>query len=140
MKLVDLAKSKLGTDFTDDNTVPDRVSCAFAITTLLHEFDPDIPITAGTYGHWRWLQNSTKFVRVFEPQAGDIVISPTGTSSDPAHRLPNGHTGIYLTNNTIASNDSATGLFKQNYTRESWRALFHYYGRYSVYLYRYAPL
>lgn len=135
-RLVELAKSKLGTDFTPDNIVPDRVSCAYALTTLLHEFDKSIPVEKSTYEFWRYMQRHTeKFERVYEPQAGDIVVSPTGTST----KLTNGHIGIYLDNNKIASNSSmpeTLGLWIQNYDRLSWRSYFHEYGRFPVYLFR----
>jgi hypothetical protein len=34
------------------------------------------------------------------------------------------------------SNDSATGLWSVNFTRESWRKRYYYRGGYPVYLYR----
>lgn len=134
-EITNKAIASLGTDFTSDAIVPDKVSCAFAVTTLLNSLDKTIPIKTSTYDFWRWLQTSPKFERVYEPQAGDIVISPTGTSTKP-HIRANGHTGIYINNNDIVSNSSFTGLWTQNYTRESWRQYYHYDGGYPVYLYR----
>lgn len=133
MTLAELYKSKLGTDFTNDNTIPDRVSCAFALTTILHEYDPSIPIMVGTYELWRFMQNSPKFERVYEPQAGDICVSPTGTS--PLDGVV-GHTGGYISANEICSNSSPTGLWTQNYTREGWRKYFHEYLKLPTYLFR----
>jgi len=132
-KIVSLAKSKLGTDFTNDKIVPDEVSCAFAVTTLLKEAGVNIPIITGTAQLDGWLkQNAT---RIYEPEAGCIVVSPTGSGSRP-DIISNGHTGIYLDNYLIVSNDSASGLWKQNYNRDTWRARYYSKGGYPVRLYK----
>lgn len=135
-RLAELAKSKLETDFTNDNIVPDEVSCAYAVTTILKEFDGVTPIIPGTNQLLTYLETSGLFERIMEPVAGCIVMSATGTNSKP-EIIPNGHTGIYLDNNLIMSNDSASGLWKQNYTRESWRNRYYYRGGYPVRLYKY---
>ena len=135
-KLAELAKSKLETDFTNDDIVPDEVSCAFAVTTIMREFDGITPIIPGTNQLMTYFETSGRFDRIMEPEAGCIVISATGTNTHP-DIIPNGHTGIYLDNNLIMSNDSASGLWKQNYTRESWRNRYYYKGGYPVRLFKY---
>lgn len=136
-QLAKLAESKIGTDFTNDATVPDEVSCAFAVSTILKEHDADIPIILGTNALWRFMQNSPKFERIYEPERGCIVISPTGTSTKSI--MPNGHTGIYIDEVRILSNSSIApqkGQWINNYTRESWRERYHYLGGYPVYLFK----
>lgn len=134
-KLADLAKSKLGTDFTNDQVVSDDVSCAFAVTTILRELDPTTPIEYGTGRLLDYFKTSGKFERVFEPSAGVLVISATGTNSRP-DVMPHGHVGIYLDNDKIMSNSSEDGLWKQNFTRESWRTRFYYKGGFPVFLFK----
>lgn len=130
--ILQLATEKLGTDFTDDKKVNDDVSCSFAVTTILNEADPNFPIITGTAQLDSYL--TKHWERIYEPEAGCVVVSPTGEGDNPD--MPNGHCGIYLNNTDIASNSSATGLWTQNYTRESWRERYYYKGKYPVRLFR----
>ena len=132
-QLATLAKAKLGTDFTDDKVVPDDVSCAYAVTTILHEQDAREPICIGTFGLLTYFQLNPRWQRIYEPKAGCVVVCITGQGNNP--KIPHGHTGIYLDSDLIASNSSATGLWTQNYTRLSWRQHFYYEGGYPIYLY-----
>lgn len=138
-KILELAKSKLGIDITNDNWLEDAVSCSFAVTTLLHECDSDIPIIYGTATLLSFLQESTLFERVdgtdYTPQGADIIISATGTNTRP-EIIPHGHVGIFLNETNIASNDSATGKWAQNYTRTTWRARYVAKGGYPTYAFR----
>lgn len=134
-RLCSLAKSKLGTDFTNDQIVPDEVSCAYAVTTILKEFDPRFPIINGTKNLLDFFLNNMSFERVFEPQAGDIVVCATGTNTHP-EIIPNGHTGIYQNSYDIMSNSSSSGLWETNYNRDTWRNRYYYKGGYAVYLFR----
>jgi len=137
MSLLDLIKSKIGTDFTNDSQVPDTVSCSFAVTTLLHEYDSTLPVIDSTELFCKYMQSHPeRFMRLPEPvtgiQGGDIVISPTGSSTILQH----GHVGMYIDDTNIVSNSSETGLWSQNYTRTSWRSYFHDYGKFPVYIFR----
>lgn len=64
------------------------------------------------------IQNNAKFVRVDTPIQGDILISPTGYGNG---KLANGHTGIVGANGVIMSNNSANGLWQENYTLRTWK-------------------
>lgn len=136
-KITELALAKEGTDFTPDYPVSDEVSCALAVTTILKEANPTIPIITGTWTLDDFLAKSSKFERVSEPvgdpKAGDIVISPTGYGNG---NFP-GHVGIYIDKFNIMSNNSNTGLWETNYTRESWRNRYFYKGGFPIRLYRY---
>lgn len=135
-QLANLAISKLETDFTNDLIVPDEVSCAYALTTVLREFDKEIPVIMGTAALLNFFRKSPKFTQVLEPEAGVIVICATGTNTRPK-TMPHGHVGIYIDENRIISNDSASGLWKQNYNRETWRKRYYYRGGYPVRLFKY---
>jgi hypothetical protein len=133
-KLLQLAQSKIGTDFTNDRIVSDDVSCAYALSTILHELI-DFPIEISTTKLYKLIKDSSRFVRIYEPEAGCIIISPTGYAARP-EIISNGHCGIYLDNEKIMSNDSATGLWSVNFTKKNWRKRYYYRGGYPVYLYR----
>lgn len=138
-QLCALAKSKLGTDFTDDMIVDDEVSCAFAVTTLLHEIDPRIKIDYSTATLDETMSKGVLFEEVDQPievmEPGWIVIAATGTNSRP-ELMPHGHVGIYLNEDQIMSNSSETGLWTVNYNRASWRKRYYTKGGYPVRIYK----
>lgn len=133
-----LAVKKLGTDFTPDFPVPDEYSCALAVTTLLNEINPDIPIQTYTKTLYEYMKSSPLFREIEQPikemKPGWICISPTEYASRP-DIIPNGHIGIYYDATNIMSNDSRTGLWETNFTRDSWRARYHYRGGYPIYVF-----
>lgn len=143
MKLHELAESKLGTDFTPDWIVSDEVSCAYAVSLILKEYFVDkavvFPVIVNTGLLDEYLATNPLFERVVEPvtdiKAGDIVISPTGSNSRP-DIMPHGHVGIYADSTTIMSNSSDDGLWKKNFTRDSWRNRYYYKGGFPVKIYR----
>lgn len=139
MSLLELAKSKLGTDFTSDWVVSDDVSCAYAVSTILHEINKNIPIYFHTGDMYRYMKNSSFFKEIKQPidkmEGGWICVSPTGYGSRP-EIIPNGHIGIYFNENDIMSNDSRTGLWSVNYTRETWRERWGKKGGYPIYIYQ----
>lgn len=130
-----LCKSKIGTDFTPDYPVPDEVSCALAVTTLLRQIDSTIPIITGTWALDDYLKTSGKFKRVEEPvgeiKPGSIVCSPTGQGNGNVV----GHTGVYFDNDRIISNSSITGLWETNYNRTTWRNRYSFKGGLPIRIY-----
>lgn len=77
--------------------------------------------------------NNKKFIQAKAPIQGDIILSPTGYGNGA---IPNGHVGIVLDGGKIASNNSKTGLFEQNFTMESWNHRYKEAGGYPVYYFR----
>lgn len=138
--LLDIINENIGKDASPKNKAPNSLACAETVSTMLQtyfkQYNIDFPIIIGTYELWREMQRRVElFERVYEPRAEDVVISATNTNTRP-ELLPHGHVGCYIDSNKIVSNDSATGNLIQNFTRETWRSLYHYYGGYPVYLYR----
>jgi predicted carbohydrate-binding protein with CBM5 and CBM33 domain len=78
---------------------------------------------------------SKEWERVDLPDKGCVIISPTGYAG-PGGILSNGHTGIVGVDGNIMSNDSATGLFTQNYTIESWRKRYVDQGKFPMAFFR----
>ncbi len=131
MKLYNLAKAALGHDIAKTQ---DEFGCAEAVSGLLNHAYGDFPAEVlSTIDLNGKLLAHAKFA----PQVGvvaekgDIIMCVTGQGSDPADH---GHVGI-LGDFGIMSNDSATGLFKENYTRNSWAASFRPRG-FPVHLFR----
>ncbi len=118
------AKAGLGTHLTLDPTVPNEVGCAEAVSTILAKAGiQGIPQRgfAGTYDLWQWLKTNRQFTQTVNPEVGGVIISPTGTSTKGPEQ--HGHVGIILQHG-IGSNDSTTGLFKENYTYAGWLSSF----------------
>lgn len=115
------AKACLHLHVTLDESVPSDVGCAEAVSYVLKAAGvtglPQVGI-AGTSDLWAWLRQN--FSQVTNPLPGDIVISPTGTSSLGSSH---GHTGI-VGQFGILSNDSDTGLFLEKYTVQTWQQFF----------------
>jgi hypothetical protein len=138
-KLHELAKSKLGADFTQDWIVDDSVSCAFAVSTIIKELIPSMPIIINTGEFYRYMQTSSLFEGIKQPiakiEAGTIIVAPTGLNSRP-DIMPHGHICIASENERYMSNDSASGLWSQNYTRESFRQRYAYKGGFPIFVFR----
>lgn len=121
-KIRDTALSLIGKHLTLDPNVPAALGCAEAVSYVLRAAGCTIPDggQAGTAGLYAYLP-TIGFIEVTTPQAGDIIFGVSGTSINGS---PHGHVGIVLPNGLIASNDSNTGLFKQNYTIATWTQFF----------------
>lgn len=132
--LLEHCEEALGKDITPDDLVPDAVACAITVSTLINSVDATFPKVAGTWTLYDILEHRRDYTRVTEPMPGDIVISPTGFSKSKT--VPNGHTGIIMNSKKIASNDSATGKFMENYTIKSWTDRYVTTGGYPLFLYR----
>lgn len=130
--LLQVCEESIGIDVTPDDLVPDSVSCAITVSTLLNKLDPSFPKVAGTWTLWDILEHRTDYERVTVPSPETIVISPTGTGNGSI----SGHTGIILADNVIASNDSATGKFLKNYTLDTWSARYVDKGGFKIYMYK----
>lgn len=127
------AKSLIGEHLTLNSNIPPDLGCAEAISYVLKQAGiVGLPQTgiAGTAALFTWLK--ANFQAVAQPLAGDIIISPTGTSTlGTSH----GHVGCVAMYG-ILSNDSNTGLFKENYTLGSWDDLFHRELGFPIYYFR----
>lgn len=130
--LLQLCEESIGIDVTPDDLVPDAVACAITVTTLIRKLDATFPKVAGTWTLWDILEHRTDYERVTVPSPETIVISPTGTGNG---KFP-GHVGIMMTDNVIASNDSASGKFLKNYTLDTWRKRYVDQGGYKIYMYK----
>lgn len=137
------AKACLDTHITLDQNVPADLGCAEAVSYILKQANlggalPKLGF-AGTADLYKWLlseeqEGVSPIAPPNTPQAGDIIISPTGTSTKNA---PHGHVGI-IGLHGIMSNDSNTGLWGENYTIDSWNVAYAQKLGFPVYIFRFS--
>ena len=114
LMLLETAKEWIGKDARPLKLAPQRLGCAEAVSTVLHDFDASLPnTTISTIKLNGYLRGSEKFKGTLDLLPGNVIVSPTDDDSV-------GHTGIILEDGKICSNDSTTGVFSQNYTINSW--------------------
>lgn len=133
--LYSVAKDSLGTHMTLDESVDKSVGCAEAVSAVLkHAGVPGIPKRgiAGTAQLSEFLRASPSFTKIPAYEVGAVIISPTGSGNGRIR----GHVGI-CANHGILSNESQTGLFKEQWDLPSWTAYYGTYGGFPLSYYRY---
>lgn len=126
----------LGRDASPFDEAPDEYGCADSLSKIINSAFPQcITGSVATKELYQQLLRSNKFVKVTELEAGDIIISPTG-SNTKATEIKNGHCGIVGEDGEIMSNSSATGTWEQNYTIETWIRRYRNKGAYPIYSFR----
>lgn len=130
-KIYNEAKASLGRKIAPTSLA--ELGCAITIYRILENcglplYVKDPTSTASLY---EALETSPDWTPAMTPQAGDVIVSPTGKQG-PNSPLQHGHTGIVL-NYGIGSNDSYTGTFRENFTLEGWKQHFHDYGEFPIY-------
>lgn len=124
-KLYEIAKACIGSDMSPNDVAPDSLACAESLNGVFKKaFGENIGNGAAltsTAALYQVLKNDPRFVVTSDPQPGDIVISPSGTSTKGS---PHGHCGIRGIT-TYMSNDSSTGKWEANYNLPNWKLVFH---------------
>lgn len=136
------AKSSLHKHMTLDSSVAAEVGCAEAISAILaligvSDGPQGIPGTAALDA---WLHGDSRFEKISLPEAGAIVVSPTGQGNGSIE----GHTGIFGEFGVafpedwgIMSNDSASGFFLETWNLRSWNAYYVAQGGLPLNIYRF---
>lgn len=131
--LLQVCEDHLGVDASPRDLAKDEVGCAETVSTLLQKVWPDIPVMTGTYTLFDYLNNPKNgFVRVTVPTPETIILCATGTGNGS---MP-GHTGFFMDDMTIASNDSRTGKFIKNYDFGTWSSRYVQKGGFKIFLYK----
>lgn len=129
--LYTLAKSLIGTHLTLDESVPQMVGCAEAVSKLLQQFGTHgMPLKGiqGTAELLVFLQKSTTFKPSDVYAPGNIIICPTERGADGSITSKvRGHVGV-CGKNSIMSNNSYTGLWGTDWDIDRWTAYYHVYG------------
>lgn len=122
-KLLKITQEALDSDVSPEDLAKDEVGCAESVSNLIKKVFPDFPILLGTAELFWKLRTDKRFRFVTSPTGGCIIVSPKVGDKF-------GHTGIFITNERIASNNSKTGLFQGNYLwPTTWIATFGSGGR-----------
>lgn len=117
LKLYTTAVANLNKDL--HGSIDPEVGCAMTVWNLINmTVGPVIPETASTTILLKEMASSPHFMRVHIPQAGDIVVFPTGVNV--------GHTGV-IAFYGILSNNSDNGLLQ-----EKWQYIADMVKHYSV--------
>ena len=99
------------------------LGCADAVCKIYNQATGEELVEGGTLSTSKMIESLSsdprfQSVPVSQAQAGDIIVTPRGKKA--------GHTGIFVSDNEIASNSSKgfnggkPGTFKQNYSKGSW--------------------
>lgn len=129
-KLYVVARKSLGIDVSPSDNAPDDLACVESLCQILGKVGIETPKTLSTLTFYNWLKKSPRFIQTTENKVGNIIISPTGKGNGS---IPHGHTGILGESGWILSNDSATGMWLENYTLQSWIARYRTKGGYPIY-------
>ena len=133
-KVYQTALSFIGKDASPNDEAPDEFGCAESVSTILLKSGCIIPIFLSTSELNVFLLKSPNWALIASPRRGDVIMSPTGMGGK--NGVNHGHTGIMLSPTLIASNNSATGSFEQNYTLDSWTRRYKIKGNYPILFYR----
>lgn len=120
----------LGVDVTPNDEYPDEVSCAWTLSTLENKIDPGFKRIPGTWNLWDYYEHHPSYKRVTVPTPGTRIICAT----TPGHPFP-AHCGVFMSDMTIATNDSRTGRFIKNYDLDTFYARYATKGGYTIYMY-----
>lgn len=111
--ILEEARAWRGKDASPLNNAPQDLACAESVSYLLRRCGYSVPLLVSTIDLNNWLNKNFKLTT--EWKAGNIIMSPTGSGNGSIV----GHVGI-CDENTIWSNDSATGLWLDKYTLQGW--------------------
>ena len=124
-KLYTEAVKSLGKDASPQDRVEDQLACVDSVEQIhyraLGEYICPPRGEISTLRLYQKIKNDPKWKLIIQPVPGALIISPSGMSNK---NYKHGHAGIFMLGNTIASNDSRSGLFIENYTWNSWNHVF----------------
>ncbi len=123
--LYETAAQCLGQHMSLNNAVPISVGCAEALSAVLKKAGFSVPKLgiAGTTQMLAWLETNPAFVEVSSYKRGQIIISATGTGNGKIR----GHCGVEG-DKGIMSNESQSGLWKEQWDIDSWNSYYERYG------------
>jgi hypothetical protein len=130
------SKSLLGKELTPKDEVPDTVACVANFQAVYFK-------TTGSYAGQgaalyntralkNWLTTDKRFERVENPLPGDICVYATGEGNG---NLSNGHVFIVGKRDWM-SNNSFTGLWSADYTREEAKSYYEKRGGFKPWFFR----
>jgi hypothetical protein len=134
--LYEKALQYIGTDASPLDRADDELGCAESVSEIICKVISSFKVVTGTWTLMNAFDTDDRFEELTFTNH-DIV--PVGTiiicATVPGKPFP-GHVGIFAKNNSIMSNDSATGKFMANYTAETWYQRWVVKGGYRVRFYK----
>lgn len=131
LRLLAVTKANLGKDLSPRE---DEFGCAETVNTLcMKAFLEPAGGDLSTRKMYIELLANSKWVRVYVPLPGDIILSPTTYGNG---KMANGHVGIVIENGMIASNNSYNSLLEVNYNLRSWRERYGVVGGFPIAFFR----
>lgn len=129
--LYEHARLFLGRDASPSDLVNDDLGCAESVSNLISKV-VKFPIITGTWTLNERLSMEHRFFKVRENSGpGTIIICATGTGNGAIR----GHVGIFAHENNIMAASSATGMWTQHYTIDTWRERFEKKGGFETHYY-----
>lgn len=125
VQLVNAITDSLGKSFTKD--APAEKGCAETVCKITQKVYPNFPTILHTADLNNYLSKDQRFKATTVSGPGKIIISPT--------KIESGHVGFFLPNGRIASNNSETGIFEDNYSLQNWVESFRTKKGLSIYYY-----
>lgn len=133
-ELLKVTKNFLNKDASPRDIAPDTLGCAESVSNIIKTAFGDMKIHTSTIALKSALIANSKFRAILGGYLpGDVIISPTGSGNG---KLKNGHAGIFVADGRIASNDSDTGLFQDNYSLDAWVSRYRTLGGFKIYIFR----
>ena len=114
----------LGKDASPKDEVSDEFACVESMGNIISEADLPFPKVYHTAIAVEFFKKSPNWKGTLDLLPGNVIINATGSGNGSMR----GHCGILLENGRIASNDSKTGLWDDNYSIVAWRDYFRYKG------------
>jgi hypothetical protein len=111
-KIYEYSVAMLGKEMSPADLADDEVGCAESYCNAARAAYPDMPIILSTATLLSFLRKDKRFKQTLDLKPGNVLIAATGTGNGTMR----GHVWVIGTDNKAMSNDSATGLWKENYT------------------------
>ena len=127
-----MARSSLGYDVSPFDVVNDELGCAESVSWIFRKVVGNFPIITGTWTLNEYLKWDKRFQKVDSYQPGTIIISPTGSGNGKIR----GHVGICGEGENIMSSDSNDGVWKMNYSQQTWKSRYGELGGFPIYYYQ----
>lgn len=134
----------LGTDASPADAAPDELGCMDSVNQIVFRATGEYIETPGisTFkGFMALVERADKWVRVTDPEPGNIIISPTGLQPTDSP-IKNGHIGIFGKDKKIMSNSSGLdnpaqrGKWVENYTLDTWVERYRNKGKFPIYYFK----
>lgn len=122
LKLIEAVKNYLDTDVSEKilkkDSVVDKYACAETGSLILQQVDKSFPLVYNTIEFSKALKKSPLYKGTLDRKLGNIYVAVSQMKNGAI--VKHGHIAFEFMEGRLGSNDSDTGLFKANYTPDSF--------------------